>query len=102
MSVLIEALDEFCGITSHEITGIRPGEKLHETLINQDEMRYTWDINGMLMLANPHYELFNEKKILENYDGIKKEESLITYSSDIADKISKDELKEKIQNSNLL
>lgn len=102
MSVLIEALGELCGKTSHEITGIRPGEKLHETLINQDEMRYTWNINGMLMLANPHYELFNEKKILENYDGIKKEESLITYSSDIADKISKDELKEKIQNSNLL
>ena len=102
MSVLIEALGELCGKTSHEITGIRPGEKLHETLINQDEMRYTWNINGMLMLANPHYELFNEKKILENYDGIKKEESLITYSSDIADKISKDELKQKIQNSNLL
>ena len=102
MSVLIEALGELCGKTSHEITGIRPGEKLHETLINQDEMRYTWNINGMLMLANPHYELFNEKKILENYEGIKKEESLITYSSDIADKISKDELKQKIQNSNLL
>ena len=102
MSVLIEALGELCGKTSHEITGIRPGEKLHETLINQDEMRYTWNINGMLMLANPHYELFNEKKILENYDGIKKEESLITYSSDIAHKISKDELKQKIQNSNLL
>lgn len=102
MSVLIEALDELCGKTSHEITGIRPGEKLHETLINHDEMRYTWNINGMLMLANPHYELFNENKILENYDGIKKEENMTAYSSDIADKISKDDLKQKIQDSNLL
>ena len=54
------------------------------------------------MLANPHYELFNENKILENYDGIKKEENMTAYSSDIADKISKDDLKQKIQDSNLL
>ncbi len=102
MPVLIDALSELCGETKHEITGIRPGEKVHETLINSDEMRYVWEINDMYMLANPHYKLFNDKEILENYNGIKKVEGINSYSSDIVEKISKNELKEKIQNSNLL
>jgi hypothetical protein len=54
------------------------------------------------MLANPHYKLFNDKNILENYDGIKKVEDINSYSSDTAEKITKEELKEKIKNSGLL
>ena len=69
MPVLIETLSELCGKTEQQISGIRPGEKLHETLINHDEIRYAWEINNMYMLANPHYKLFNDSDILENYDG---------------------------------
>ena len=50
----------------------------------------------MYMLANPHYELFNEKNILENYNGIEKINEMESYSSDVAEKISKEELKKKI------
>ena len=85
-----------------EISGIRPGEKVHETLINHDEIRYAWEINNMYMLANPHYKLFNDSEILENYDGIKKVEGINSYSSDTVEKITKEELKEKIKNSGLL
>jgi UDP-N-acetylglucosamine 4,6-dehydratase/5-epimerase len=102
MPILIEALTELCGKTEQEISGIRPGEKLHETLINHDEIRYAWEINNMYMLANPHYNLFKSRKIVENYDGIKKVENMNSYSSDIVEKITKDELKEKIKNSGLL
>ena len=96
MPILIEALSELCGKTEQEISGIRPGEKLHETLINHDEIRYAWEINNMYMLANPNYKLFNDSEILENYDGIKKVENMDSYRSDVVEKITKDELKEKI------
>ena len=102
MSVLTDALIELVGEIKQEVTGIRPGEKLHETLINSDEMRYAWNIDDMYMLSNPHHKLFHTNDLLDTYDGINKVENLNTYSSDIAEKISKDELKEKIKISNLL
>ena len=40
--------------------------------------------------------------ILENYDGIKKVEDINSYSSDTVEKITREELKEKIKNSGLL
>jgi len=99
---LIESLTELLGEIKQEITGIRPGEKLHETLINNDEIRYTWDINNMYMLSNPHHKLFNTNELSETYDGIKQVQNLEAYSSDVAVKITKQELIEKIKSSGLL
>ena len=101
MSILLDTLSDLYGDLEHDITGIRPGEKLHETLINHDEIRYTWEIENMYMLANPHYKLFNDNDIMGNYDGITKTDNIDTYSSDISERISKDELKTKIQNLGL-
>ncbi len=101
MSILLDTLSDLYGDLKHDITGIRPGEKLHETLINHDEIRYTWEIENMYMLANPHYKLFNDNDIMGNYDGITKTDNIDTYSSDISERISKDELKTKIQNLGL-
>jgi len=96
MSTLVETLTELFGETKQEITGIRPGEKLHETLINNDEVHNAWEVNNMYMLSNPHYKLFNASDFSANYDGINKIENMDHYSSDMAEKISKNELKEKI------
>ena len=97
-SALFELLHE----TNVEIIGIRPGEKLHETLINEDEIRYTWKINDMFMIANPHYALFNEKSIETNYENISNVKDLQSYSSDRAEKLTVDEIKSLIKNSDLL
>jgi UDP-N-acetylglucosamine 4,6-dehydratase/UDP-glucose 4-epimerase len=102
MSTLVNVLTELLGEVKQEITGIRPGEKLHEILINNDEIRYTWNISNMYMLSNPHYELFNTHDLSQMYEDINKVQNLNAYSSDVAEKITTEELKEKIKNSNLL
>ena len=93
------ALTELLSDTSEKIMGIRTGEKLHETLINEDEIRYSWDFKNMYMIASPLYTLFNDKNIKESYQGIKKIEDLQKYSSDSAEKISVKELKTIIKNA---
>ena len=102
MSTLIASLGEIFGEIKQDVIGIRPGEKLHETLINHDEILYAWKINDMYMLANPHYKLFNDNDILGNCNGIEKISEMKTYSSDVAEKISGKELKEKILELNLV
>ena len=96
------ALTELISDTGEKITGIRTGEKLHETLINEDEIRYAWEFENMYMIASPLYTLFNDKNIKESYQGIKKIEGVQKYSSDIVEKISVKELKTIIENAGLL
>ena len=87
---LFENIDE-------EVTGIRPGEKLHEILINEDEIRYSWEYNNMYFITNPLYPLFHVNNIKDAYNGIKKLENVKYYSSDKVERIPKEELKQMIK-----
>ena len=97
-----ESLTEIFGDFGEEIVGIRPGEKVHETLINKDEMQYSWEYNDMYMITNPLYPMFHPNIITETYDGIKKIDKIEKYSSDLIEKIPKEEFKEIIKKSNLI
>jgi UDP-N-acetylglucosamine 4,6-dehydratase/5-epimerase len=99
---LRDALSEIFTKIDDEVVGIRPGEKLHEVLINKEEIRYTWKFNNMYMITNPLYPLFNVDSIEKLYNGIKKVKNSELYSSDIAEKISKEEMVSTISNSGLL
>ncbi len=94
-----QALVELFGDTGDEVVGIRPGEKLHETLINNDEIRYSWEYENMYMITNP---IYNQEKVLDTYPEIKKIENMEIYSSDVSEKISKDEIKKIIKESNYI
>ena len=96
------ALTELLSDTGEKIVGIRTGEKLHETLINEDEIRYSWEFKNMYMIANPLYYLFTDKNIKEYYQGIKKIEDIQKYSSDVVEKIPTKNLKTIIKNAGLL
>jgi UDP-N-acetylglucosamine 4,6-dehydratase/UDP-glucose 4-epimerase len=96
------ALAELLSDTNEKITGIRTGEKLHETLINEDEIRYSWDLKNMYMIASPLYNLFNDKNIKESYQGIKKIDNMEKYSSDTVERIPIKDLKTIIKNAELL
>ncbi len=95
-----DTLFELIGKTGIEIVGIRPGEKLHEVLINKDEMRSSWDLGRKYMIANPLREDSNIRKSYKN--KIKKINNIETYSSDNVEKLSKTELKRMIIQSGLL
>ena len=91
---IADVTKELLGDTGQEIIGIRSGEKLHETLINHDEIRNTWEYNNMYMVK--------EAVDQESYPGVKKVEHLEPYSSDKVENISREELKNMIQKSGLL
>ena len=58
ITTISEALSDIFGKTKQKIIGIRPGEKLHEVLIDQDEMQYSWKYKNMYMISNPFYTTF--------------------------------------------
>ena len=66
-----KALTEILGDYGEEIVGIRPGEKMHETLINNEEIRYSWEYKDLYMITNPLYPMFHPDVINDTYPGIK-------------------------------
>ena len=96
---LKQALVELTRDPGEEYVSVRTGEKMHEALINEDEMRYTWEIDNRYVIFNP---IRSEDEIQKLYPGIRKVQSSKPYSSDFADKISVKDLKDIIIKSGLL
>ena len=88
LTELKDAIFEIYGETQESTKGIRPGEKLHETLINFDEVRNTIDIGNKFVILKP-----DSKNSYENSKIVDLEKG---YSSDVTGKLSKDELKKLI------
>ncbi|MGA8237000.1 MAG: polysaccharide biosynthesis protein, partial [Candidatus Sulfotelmatobacter sp.] len=51
MADLAEAIAPGCEV---EVIGIRPGEKLHEVLVSEDEARNTVEVEGMYVIRPSH------------------------------------------------
>lgn len=85
---LKNALFSLLDKADEEIIGIRPGEKLHETLINENELRNTFELDNKFVIL--------KSDTMENdlglYDSIKKSALNKTYSSDSVEKIPTKEL----------
>lgn len=96
---LKETLNELIEDTGNEMISIRPGEKIHETLINSDEMRNTWQDKSKYAIFN---NTWSKEEIKSKHPEMEKIDSTEPYSSDHAQKITKDELKEIIKKSGLL
>lgn len=97
---LKDALKELFGDFGEEEISIRPGEKIHEMLINADEMRSTWEEGSTYAILNTSF--VQKEKIKSLYPKMKKVKLLNQYSSDLVEKISKSELKEIIKQSGYL
>lgn len=93
------ALEELLHPVGEEIISIRQGEKMHETLLNPDEMKYTWEVDNKFVVFD---RIISEDEIKNLYPGIKKINLDHTVSSDFAEKMSIEEIKEKIIESKIL
>lgn len=99
IEVLKESLFELLENTGEQIISSRPGEKMHEILVNSDEINYVWELDKKYILFDSSK---SEEEIKKNYPGIKKTELSDTYSSNTVEKITKDELKKIILQSGFL
>ena len=95
-----DALFDLLGKTDEQIVGIRPGEKLHEILINNDEMNYCWEYQEMYMIVDPSLRRFIS--LTNELPEKKKIENIKVYSSNNVQKIPKNELKKIFTDSGLL
>ena len=92
------ALQEMIGNFGEKNIGIRAGEKLHETLINKEEIRYSWEYKNLYIITPPHYSTFHPNGITESYQNIKKLGGMEEYSSDVVPNIPINELKNIFKN----
>ena len=97
---VVYALKELLGNFGEEKIPIRQGEKIHEVLINVDEMRSTLEDKTTYTIVNT--SSVKEEYIISNHPNMKQVKEIKQYSSDLVEKISKNELKKLIQNSGLL
>ena len=96
---IYKVLSQMTETKNEKIIGIRPGEKLHELLINFDEMRYSWEFENIYMILNWQYD---DGYLNSTYPGIKKFDGIETYSSNNTEPLTDDELKSNISNLGLL
>ena len=96
---LKDVIFEMLGDTGVDKIPIRPGEKMHETLIDADEMRHTYETDSIYVVLNPQLDGNTIKHHYPSFKRINKTES---YSSDLAEKLSKEQLKQIITDSGLI
>jgi UDP-N-acetylglucosamine 4,6-dehydratase/5-epimerase len=77
---------------------IRPGEKFHETLINNDEMEYTFETDKDYVIIDKQIQNSNNFN-LKNFSNVKLNDQ---YSSDKSNMLSKEEIKQILFNEKLI
>lgn len=84
---LIEILkDRYSADNKIKVIGLRPGEKLHEVLINEAEMARTYEYKGIFVVRSSVADLYRkDEKPIYMVEGKQIDKNLITaYSSDQA------------------
>ncbi len=97
---LIEVLQDIYGNTGIDVTGIRPGEKIDEYLINEDEITRTYDFGESYVILS---QIAKYQNVDYGYLKNKKRPTMTKYSSgDKNNLLNKKEIPEILKKSNLL
>ncbi len=92
---VIDLADAIAPNAKKKITGIRPGEKIHEIMITEDEARQTLEFKDFYVIE-PEHPFWNERHL----EGGKKLPDDFRYSSEINDHwLTKNELMKIIKES---
>lgn len=79
-----------------KITGIRPGEKLHETLISEDDARYTYDFDDHYRIMPALYA--NAELHKKNQQGLREVPEGFRYTSEENDRwLTVDQMRELLR-----
>jgi len=76
--------------------GPRPGEKFHETLISPEESEWTLETDDLFIIQTP-VEIENFEFKRKRYNGINGKTRFEFYTSENAERMSKEELKEYLE-----
>ncbi|MFH1523112.1 MAG: UDP-N-acetylglucosamine 4,6-dehydratase (inverting) [Patescibacteria group bacterium] len=98
---LVDLFDCLAPDAQREVVGIRPGEKLHETLLTKEEAMHSMDLDDYFVLLPEFQEIFSIENNFEKYLKLgKKLSEDIDFTSDVNKKwITKEELKKIIENN---
>ena len=57
MKIVIEALTKLCNKKklNYKVTGMRPGEKIHEDMLSKTELHFTYEVDEKLLVVLPQY-----------------------------------------------
>ena len=80
-----------------EIIPVRPGEKYHESLINSDEIRNTFEDDDDYIILQDHLQ-----KRIEKMENLQKTELKEQYSSDKVKLLTLEEIKQILLNEGIL
>jgi len=98
IETLKDAMKELFKNVEYEKIPVRQGEKYHETMINEDELKYTIETNSRYIISR----IFADKIKDGTYDGMYKTTLEKQYSSDVVKQMTSSELATLIKNSGLI
>ncbi|HHH52087.1 MAG TPA: polysaccharide biosynthesis protein, partial [Bacteroidetes bacterium] len=99
LDIFVERGDVAPGIVETKIIGAKPGEKLYEELINEEEIRRTFEIENYFCVLPAFKSVYNN---IEYVLGETKKTVDRIYRSDLEPSMSLQELKEYLMDNNLI
>ena len=78
-----------------DIVGIRPGEKLHETMVTEADALHTLELHPYYVIC-PNLPLWNQQAYADHFEGKKVEENFSYHSNENATWLTVDDLREQI------
>ncbi len=101
-AVVVEELAPQCGKDpkqiKQQIIGIRPGEKLHEALMSEEEAAYMTELKDMLVLHNSTLSHFGMNGATRRSEKVQ----LKDYNSDTVPHLSKEDIRKTLKDNKVL